>query len=161
MCFKFAFYSIQKICVIDRKQSDICVIGFLLEILQYSTLPYLFSLLLLFVGSEEGSVSPCEVAKTIGHWAQLPTATVKRQRSRSVMTAARGIALHCEIDELVVWQYLAHTLQPNTPACPRTHILRDRNTTAQLLRQSAGRLRATDARSSTGRLRAVRSYCKM
>ena len=30
-----------------------CVIGYLLTILQYSTTPYLFSLLLLFVGSEE------------------------------------------------------------------------------------------------------------
>ena len=92
------------------EHSDICVIGCLLGILQYSTLPYLFSLLLLFVGSEERSVSPSEIARTTGHWAQLLTVTVKRQRSRSMKTAARGIALHCEIGKLVVWNYLAHTL---------------------------------------------------
>ena len=92
------------------KHCYICVIGFLLKILHYSTIPYLFSLLLLFVGSEETSVSPSEIARTTRHWAQLLTVTAKRQRSQSIITAARGTTLHCEIDELVVGNHLAHTL---------------------------------------------------
>ena len=46
------------------KYGYMCVIGFLLKILHYSTIPYLFSLLLLFVGSEESRVGPGTVAKT-------------------------------------------------------------------------------------------------
>ena len=45
------------------KHCYICVIGFLLKILHYSTIPYLFSLLLLFAWSEERSISPCMTAK--------------------------------------------------------------------------------------------------
>ena len=53
-----------------------CVIGYLLEILQYSTTPYLFSLLLLFVGSEERSDHPSKVAEITGPRAQLPPESI-------------------------------------------------------------------------------------
>ena len=147
MCFKFA--SIIPKDVLSYKNKVVCALSdFYSRSLQYSTTPYLFSLLLLFVGSEERSMSPSVTARAERHWAQLPTVNVKRQRSLRINAAARGIALHCEIDELFAWHHLAHTFQPNTPACPRTHILRYRNTTEQLLRRF------------TGRLRTVRSCCK-
>ena len=60
---KARFYAIQKICVIDHKSKLYVRYRILLRILQYSTTPYLFSLLLLFVGSEERSVSPSTPAR--------------------------------------------------------------------------------------------------
>ena len=47
---------------------------------------------------------------------------MKRQRSHDIVAEARGIALSCEIDGLNVEYHLFNTLQPNTPACPLTHI---------------------------------------
>ena len=47
---------------------------------------------------------------------------MRRQRSQGMVAETRGIAPFCEIDELNVWHRSFHTLQPNTPACPRTHI---------------------------------------
>ena len=62
-CASSSLFTLSKRFVLSiMKHSDICVIGFLLEIVQYNTLPYLFSLLLLFVGSEERSLSPCKLA---------------------------------------------------------------------------------------------------
>ena len=154
MCFKFA--SIFPKDVLSYKIKVVCALSdFYSRSLQYSITPYLFSLLLLFVGSEERSVSSSETARAMRRWAQLPTADVKRQRSLRMTAAARGAAPQCEIGELFAWHRFTHTFQPNTPACPRTHILRYRNTTAQLLWQPVGRLRTTGARSDTGRLRAV------
>ena len=142
--------------MLSYKNKVVCALSdFYSRSLQYSTTPYLFSLLLLVVRSEERSVSSSVAARAGRHWTQLSTVNVKRQRSLRINAAARGAALQCEIDELLVWYRFFHTFQPNSPACPRTHILRYRNTTAQLLRQPMGRLRATDARPNTGRLHAV------
>ena len=81
---------VSKRCVIVQNKVVCALSDFYSRSLQYSTTPYLFSLLLLVVRSEERSVCSSEIARVRRHWAQLPTVNVKRQRSLCMTASARG-----------------------------------------------------------------------
>ena len=82
---------------------------------------------------------------------------MKRQRSQGMVAETRGIAPFCEIDELNVWCCSFHTLQPNTPACPRTHIFEIET----LLRGFFGNLRVDYAPQTPDQARVDYAPCDL